>query len=127
MENKVAKKILIIDDQQELISGLATFLKAQGYVILSANDGLYGISQAHKENVDLIILDLSLPAGGGFYVLDNLKKSVTTNNIPVIILTASQEKALEEKAYQMGALAYMRKPFEPKELIAKVKELLGDQ
>jgi DNA-binding response OmpR family regulator len=127
MEKKVGKKILIIDDQQELILGLATFLRAQGYVILSANDGLYGIRQAHKEKVNLIILDLSLPAGGGFYVLENLKQSVTTNNIPVIILTASQEKGLEEKAYQMGALAYMHKPFEPEELMARVKELLGDQ
>ncbi len=104
--------------------GLATFLKSQGFLVFSAYDSVYGISLAHREKVNLIILDLGLPAGGGFYVLDNLKHSVDTNTIPVIILTAKQEKELEDKAYQMGVSAYMHKPFEPKELAAKIRELL---
>jgi len=124
MGEKTAKKILIIEDQQELMLGLATFLKSQGFLVFSAYDSVYGISLAHREKVNLIILDLGLPAGGGFYVLDNLKHSVDTNTIPVIILTAKQEKELEDKAYQMGVSAYMHKPFEPKELAAKIRELL---
>jgi len=126
MGEKTTKKILIIEDQQELMLGLATFLKSQGFLVSSAYDSVYGISLAHREKVDLIILDLGLPAGGGFYVLDNLKHSVDTNTVPVIILTAMQEKELEDKAYQMGASAFMRKPFEPKELTAKIKELLNN-
>lgn len=124
MEENPGKKILIIEDQQELVLGLTTLFKAQGYLIFSAYDSLYGISLAHKESPDLIILDLGLPAGGGFFVLEKLKQSVDTNTIPVIILTARQEKELEEKAYKMGALAYMHKPFDPQELLAQVKELL---
>jgi DNA-binding response OmpR family regulator len=124
MEEKKPKKILIIEDEQELISSLATLLKSQGYLTAGAYDSLYGISLAHKGDVDLIILDLGLPAGGGLYVLENLKKSVQTNLIPVLVLTARQEKELEEKAYQMGVEAYLRKPFDPKELLDKIKEIL---
>jgi len=124
MEEKKPKKILIIEDEQELISSLTTLFKSQGYLTLAAYDGLYGISLAHEEKVDLVILDLGLPAGGGLYVLENLKQSVKTNSIPVLILTARQEKELEEKAYQMGVEAYLYKPFDPKELLDKIKEIL---
>lgn len=125
MEETKPKKILIIEDEQELALSLITLLKSEGYSALSAYDSLYGISLAHKENVDLIILDLGLPAGGGLYVLENLKKSVETNHIPVVILTAKQEKKLEEKAYQMGIEAYLHKPFDPQGLLDKIKEILA--
>lgn len=124
MTEEKAKKILIIEDEQELVLSLVTLFKSQGYLTLAAYDGLYGISLAHKGDVDLIILDLGLPAGGGLYVLENLKKSVQTNLIPVLVLTARQEKELEEKAYQMGVEAYLHKPFDPKELLDKIKEIL---
>lgn len=124
MEEKKAKKILIIEDEQEMALSLATLLNSQGYLTVVAYDSLYGISSAHKQNVDLIILDLGLPAGGGFFVLENLKKSVDTNTIPIIILTARGEKELEEKAYQMGAVAYLHKPFDPKALLERIKEIL---
>lgn len=124
MEEKKLKKILIVEDEQELISSLTTLFKSQGYLPLVAYDGLYGISLAHKEDVDLIILDLGLPGGGGLYVLENLKKSVETNCIPVLVLTAKQEKELKEKAYRLGVEAYLHKPFDPKELLDKIKEIL---
>jgi len=124
MEEKKPKKILIVEDEQELISSLTTLFKSGGYLTLAAYDALYGISLAHKENVDLIILDLGLPAGGGLYVLEHLKKSVMTNSIPVLVLTARQEKELEEKADRLGVEAYLHKPFDPKELLAKIKEIL---
>lgn len=124
MEEKNPKKILIIEDEQELTLSLNTLLKSRGYLTVAAYDSLYGISLAHKENVDLIILDLGLPAGGGFFVLENLKKSVKTNNIPVLVLTARQEKEFEEKAYQMGVEAYLHKPFDPKELLNRIKDIL---
>lgn len=119
------KKILVIEDEEALALSLSTFLRAQGYLALAAYDSLYGVSLAHKEKVDLVILDLGLPAGGGFYVLENLKKSVETNNIPVIVLTARQEKELKDKAYQMGVAVYLNKPFDPPELLAKIKEVLN--
>lgn len=124
MEEKGAKKILIIEDEEGLLLGLATLLKSQRYLTMAAYDSLYGISLAHKEKPDLIILDLGLPAGGGFFVLENLKKSIETNDIPVLILTAKIEKELEEKAYSMGVVAYFHKPFEPEELLRRIKEIL---
>ncbi len=124
MPEEKPKKILIIEDEQELVLSLVTLLKSQGYSTLAAYDSLYGVSLAHKEDPDLIILDIGLPAGGGLYVLDKLRQSVETNGIPVCILTARPEKELEEKAYQMGAVAYLHKPFDPQELLDKIKEIL---
>ncbi|MCX5669395.1 MAG: response regulator [Candidatus Omnitrophica bacterium] len=125
MPDNIAKKILIVEDEKELMFGLATLLKSQGYLIIAANDSLFGISLAHKEKPDLIILDLGLPAGGGFYVLENLKNSVGTFDIPILVLTAQQGLDLEEKAKQMGAVAYFHKPFEPELLLSQIKEILN--
>lgn len=124
MEGKTAKKILLIDDEKELLLSLSTLLKSQGYSIIAAYDGLFGISLAHKEKPDLIILDLGLPAGGGFYVLDNLKDSVLTNGIPVLVLSAQQEEGIEEKVKQKGAVKYFHKPFEPQELLSQIEDIL---
>lgn len=124
MPEKAPQKILVIDDTKELVLGLATLLKAQGYQVVAAYDALFGVSLAHKEKPDLIILDIGLPAGGGFYVLKNLKDSVQTLDIPVLVLTAQQETDLEAKARQMGAAAYLHKPFAPESLLAQVKEIL---
>lgn len=125
MEENAPKKILIIEDEKELAFGLATLLKPQGYLIIAAYDSLFGISLAHKEKPDLIILDLGLPAGGGFYVLENLKGSVKTFDIPVLVLTAQQGVDLEERVKKAGAVAYFQKPFDPESLSGKIKEILG--
>ncbi|MDD5098088.1 MAG: response regulator [Candidatus Omnitrophica bacterium] len=120
----MAKKILIVEDENELVFGLTTLLKSLGYLVIAANDSLFGVALAHKEKPDLIILDLGLPAGGGFYVLENLKKSTSTFDIPILILTAQQQMGLEEKVKQMGAAAFFNKPFDPKLLQTKIKEIL---
>ncbi|MCX5698319.1 MAG: response regulator [Candidatus Omnitrophica bacterium] len=126
MQEKVSRKILLIEDEKELVFGLTTLLKQQGYLIIAAYDSVFGISLAHKEKPDLIILDLGLPAGGGLYVLENLKNSVETLDIPVLVLTAQQGIDLEEKAKQMGAVAYFHKPFDPESLSSQVKEILDN-
>ncbi len=126
MEEKNAKKkILIVEDEQELALSLNTLLKSQGYLTITANDSLYGISLAYKDKPDLIILDLGLPAGGGFYVLKSLKESTETNDIPVLIFTGRQEPELEDRAYQQGAVAFIRKPFESNALLDRIKEILN--
>ena len=125
MQEKASKKILIIEDEKELAFGLATLLKPQGYSTIVAYDSVFGISLAHKEKPDLIILDLGLPAGGGFYVLENLKNSIATYDIPVLVLTAQQGVDLEAKVKQAGAVAYFHKPFDPVSLLSQIKEILG--
>jgi len=124
VQDKIPKKILIVEDEKELVLGLATLLKAKGYLIVVAYDSLFGISLAHKEKPDLIILDLGLPAGGGLYVLESLKNSVETVDIPVLILTAQQGGDLEEKVKSAGAAAYLHKPFDPELLLSKINEAL---
>ncbi len=125
MEKGNPKKILVVEDERGLAISLTTLLKSQGYLVIAAEDAIYGTSLAHEEKVDLVILDLGLPGGGGFSVLENLKNSVKTNCLPVLVLTARQEKELEEKALKIGAVAYMHKPFVPEELLKRIKEILG--
>ncbi len=125
MAEKSAKKILIIEDEKELVMALSTLFKSQGYSTVAAYDALYGISSAHQEKPDLIILDLGLPAGGGFYVLKNLKDSVETSDIPIFILTAKQEPDLEERAKELGAAKFFPKPFDPPALLNQIKEILN--
>ena len=124
MGGRDSKKILIIEDEQELVTSLVTLFKSEGYQTLAAYDGTRGTSLAHQGKVDLIILDLALPAGNGFFVLENLKEVEATRNIPVVVLTCKIGEDLEEKARKMGVVAYIRKPFSPSELLEQVKEIL---
>ncbi len=126
MEKSDKKKILIIEDEKEMLLGLSTLLKHNGYSTVAAYDGTFGINLAHKENPDLIILDLGLPAGGGIFVLKSLSNSVSTNGIPILILTAQQEPDLEERLKQMGAAGYFHKPFDPPALLGCIKNILKD-
>ena len=125
MENKAAKKILIVEDEPELLSGLVTLLKSQGYLTLTASDALFGIILAHREKPDLMILDLGLPAGGGIHVMENLNNSTVTNDIPVLVLTAQEGIDLEAKLRLMGVAEYFHKPFEPEILLNKIKDILN--
>ncbi len=113
-----------VEDEKELLLGLSTLLKSQGYSIIAAYDGTCAVSLAHKDKPDLVILDLGLPAGGGFFVLENLKSSAETKDIPVLILTAQEGSDLEEKLKKMGAAAYFHKPFDPPELLNQIKNIL---
>jgi len=125
MQEKTIKKILIVEDEKELALGLATLFKAQGYLVIAAHDSMFGISLAHKEKPDLIILDLGLPAGGGLHVLRNLKNSIETLDIPVLVLTAQQGVDLEADVKQLGAVAFFHKPFEPESLLSRIKDILN--
>jgi DNA-binding response OmpR family regulator len=125
MENKAVKKILMIEDDEGLVSAVKTLLESCGYRFLAAYDGTIGTSYAASAHPDAILLDLGLPAGGGFFVLENLRASAETSNIPVVVITAHTEKELEEKARRMGVAAFIRKPFDPPMLVEKIKEIIG--
>src|SRR4030042_3467341 len=105
MEQK--KKILIVDDERDIIKALTIRLRGAGYEVVTAFDGAQGIFTAHKENPDLIILDIRMPAGNGFSVAEKLKESVNTLAIPVIFLTGSPGKNSREKAMVLGARFYV--------------------
>jgi DNA-binding response OmpR family regulator len=120
------KKILIVDDERDIVKGLMIRLQGAGYDVVTAFDGAQGVFMAHKEKPDLIILDIRMPAGNGFSVAQRLKRSMYTFTIPVIFLTGSPEKNAEEKAMALGARFYIKKPYDPEELLDAIKRALEE-
>ena len=121
------KKILIVEDELDMAKLLSAALRNTGYDTVTAPDGLLGTQRAHKEKPDLIVLDLMLPAGGGFGVLENLKSSIETADIPVVIYSAFKDDEHIKKAKEKGADAYFDKTCDLNELIDTIRNLLGEK
>lgn len=118
------KKILIVDDERDIVKALMIRLQGAGYEVVTAFDGAQAIFVAHKEKPDLILLDIRMPAGNGFSVAEKLKHSVNTFSIPVIFLTGSPERNAEGRAMTLGARFYIKKPYDPEELLDAIKRAL---
>ena len=118
------KKILIIDDEPDILELLCLRLEANNYEVISASDGQKGLDKARNENPDLIILDLMLPRIDGYKVCRMLKFDERFKNIPIILFTARTQEADMKLGQEVGADAYITKPFEPNILLSKVAELL---
>ncbi len=118
------KKILIVDDERDIVKVLTIRLNSCGYDTVCAFDGAQGVFMALKEKPNLIILDIRMPAGDGFSVAEKLKQSKRTNRIPIIFLTGSPELESEERAQRLGARFYIKKPYDPEELIDAVNRAL---
>ncbi len=122
----MAKKILLVDDDFNMLKLISSRLKAGGYEVITASDSIQAVTKAHQEKPDLIILDMRMPAGGGKTVYDNLKVSTKTSLIPVIFITAYPSDEMRQKVMNMGAEDFITKPFKPEELLSKVKKVLGE-
>jgi DNA-binding response OmpR family regulator len=120
----VKKKILVVEDERDIVKALTIRLQGAGYDVVAAFDGAQGVFMAHKEKPDLVILDIRMPAGDGFSVADRLKRSTHTLDIPIIFLTGSPEVNSEERAMQSGARFYIKKPYDPEELLDAVRRAL---
>ncbi len=118
------KKILIVDDERDIVKALMIRLQANGYGVVSAFDGAQGLFTAHKESPDLIILDIRMPAGDGFSIAHELRESAETSHIPILFLTGSPEKSAERKAEEAGGRFYIKKPYDPEELLDAVRRAL---
>jgi two-component system, OmpR family, alkaline phosphatase synthesis response regulator PhoP len=118
------KKILVVDDERDIVKVLVIRLQSSGYEVITAFDGAQGVFMAHKEKPDLIILDIRMPAGDGFSVAERLKRSGPTWTIPIIFLTGSPEKEAEGRAMELGARFFIKKPYDPEELLDAVKRAL---
>lgn len=118
-------KILIVDDDPDLRQALRLRLRANDYETVNAGDGYSAIAQAYKEHPDLIILDLGLPAGDGFVVLDRLQKDDKLSKIPVIVLTARDTQSTEKLALHSGAAAFFQKPADNAELLSVIRATLS--
>jgi DNA-binding response OmpR family regulator len=120
------KKILIIDDDQHLLVGLTARLKAKDYVVVSAGDTVSAITVARKEAPDLVILDLGLPAGGGFVVLERMRDLADLAGIPVIVLSARDPTHNKQRALDAGAVAFFQKPPDNHEFLTAIRQALGE-
>ena len=120
------KRILLVDDEKQLVEMMQMRLEAGGYAVLSAYDGQEALDKARTEKPDLIILDLMLPKVDGYKVCRMLKFDEIYKNIPVILFSARAQEEDIKLGKEVGAEAYITKPFDPAILLAKIKELLKE-
>jgi DNA-binding response OmpR family regulator len=123
--SKSAKRILLVDDDAEIIESLRLSLEAQGYEVLVGRDGNQGLALIERENPDLVILDMMMPKRSGFLVLERLKR-LGEKKQRIIMITANEGNRHKAYAEMLGVDDYVRKPFPMDRLIASVQRLLGE-
>ncbi len=117
----MSQKILLVDDEPEILDICRDYLKASAFEVITAKDGLQGLSAARREKPDLIVLDLMMPEMDG---LDLCREIRREGNVPIIMLTARVEEVDKLIGLEIGADDYITKPFSPRELVARVKVVL---
>jgi two-component system phosphate regulon response regulator PhoB len=118
------RRILVVEDNQDLLELVAYHLEAQGYVVYRAMTGENGVALASSHSPDLIILDVMLPGINGLDVFRKLRQTETTRSIPVILLTAKSDETDIVIGLELGVDDYITKPFSPRILIARIRSLL---
>lgn len=122
-----APKILVIDDDKTFTTMAGSLLRAAGFSPIVAFDAMQGFMFAQREAPVVILLDLSMPAGGGMQLLDKLQHSSRTQNIPVIIVTGTGGAAVHADAKAKGVAAVVKKPIDSKALVELVKQVVAEQ
>jgi DNA-binding response OmpR family regulator len=120
----VRKKILVVEDDEDLVELLRFSLKNAGFAIGTAGDGVEALKKARTVSPDLILLDLMLPELDGFAVCEILRQDPATASVPILMLTAMSGELARVAGLEAGANDYMTKPFSPRQLIARVQTLL---
>ncbi len=120
------KTILIVDDDPFIRKGMSLRLRANQYETLSAGDAITTLYEAREHHPDLIILDLGLPGGDGFHVMEMLKTIPSAAAIPIIVVSGRDVRANQAKAIAAGATAFLQKPVDNAELLAVIRKTLGE-
>lgn len=121
------KKILVVDDEPQIVSYIIRNLVKNNYLALGCYDGYKAIEMAHKEIPDLIIMDYKLSAGSGLNAYKGLKTSAITAAIPVIFISAYPLEKVKKEVMDMGAIAFFTKPFETEEFITCVNNFFKNK
>jgi len=119
------KKVLIADDEQNIVISLEFLMKREGFEVLVANDGEEAIQRIRADQPDLVLLDVMMPKKSGFEVCQEVKADPALGAVRILMLTAKGRDTEVAKGLALGADAYMTKPFSTKELVEKVRSLLG--
>lgn len=110
------KTVLLIEDDQKITLAMGVRLKAMGYEVATAADAVSAAAQARKCKPDVVIIDINLPGGDGFMVAQRLQALLQTAATPIIFITASKQPGLRERAEELGAVAFLEKPFDATQL-----------
>jgi DNA-binding response OmpR family regulator len=119
------KKILIVEDDADIRQLINLRLRARSYETAFASDAITAMTVARKESPDLVLLDLGLPGGDGFLIMERMKAIASLAAIPVIVITASDPAATRERALDAGATAFLSKPIDVAELTEAIERALG--
>ncbi|NMG73383.1 response regulator transcription factor [Aromatoleum diolicum] len=122
----MAKKILIADDEQNIVISLEFLMKREGYEVLIANDGEEAVQRIRAEVPDLVLLDVMMPKKSGFEVCQEVKSNPDLQSVRILMLTAKGRDTEVAKGLALGADAYMTKPFSTKELVERVRSMLAE-
>src|SRR5271169_692315 len=123
-EAVIKKRILVIEDDRDIVELVRYNLEKDGYQVFTATDGALGMAQVKKSPPDLLVLDLMLPKLSGLEICKEIRRDAALNRLPILILTARGEEADRVVGLELGADDYVTKPFSPREFVARVKALL---
>jgi len=119
------KTVLLVDDDNTILLGIGVRLKSMGYTVYTAKDAVSAVSVALKNQPDVVILDISLPAGDGFLVAERLQNLSGSAATPIIFMTSSDKPALRERAKKLNAVAFLTKPFDATSLADAIESALS--
>src|ERR1700722_3923410 len=112
VQSLAMKTVLLVDDDDTFLLAIGVRLKSMGYSVCTAKDAVNAISAVRKNNPDIVILDVSLPAGDGFLVAERLRNLSGSAATPIVFVTASLKAHLRERAMKLGAVEFLQKPFD---------------
>lgn len=121
----MSKKVLIVDDEPNIAISVDFLMRREGFEVLVAHDGEEGLARIRADRPDLVLLDVMMPKLDGFEVCKAVRADPTLAGVRILMLTAKGRAQEISKGLALGAEAYIPKPFSTRELVAKVKELLG--
>jgi CheY-like chemotaxis protein len=119
------KTVLLVDDDNNILLGIGVRLKSMGYIVYTAKDAVNAVSAVRKNEPDVVVLDISLPAGDGFLVADRIQNMVGSAATPIIFITGSDNPELRERAKQLGAVGFLKKPFDATALADAIESALS--
>jgi CheY-like chemotaxis protein len=119
------KSVLLVDDDNTVLMTIGVRLKHMGYTVYTAKDAVNAVSSVRKHSPDIVVLDISLPAGDGFLVADRLQNLVASGATPIIFITASENPGLRQRAAKLGAAAFLLKPFDATTLADAIETALS--
>ena len=123
----MTKRILIVEDQEDLRGVLRDLLSGSGYAVIEAADGQDGVGKAKLERPDLILMDIQLPVLDGYEATRQIKADATSAKTPIIAVSSFAMKGDEEKARAAGCDHYVTKPYSPLQLLRTIRGVLGEQ